>query len=221
MSFVRMVCFLILALLCGGVLAKDKALDLNLRAKYRNMGLTPQMPGEMWQDPFVDTKQPPTVSFGGSGEGSSIADVWCKSITRTFWTHSLHPGGDHGGRLNQDNWGVGFKCRIARDDPLYVTVDALTNSQRGTSFATSFGKQLDVVSFYGVKAYVGISATMLSYEMPGRHKTMYGIVPMPHRGISYELPGGWGNVGMEEQFLPQGIKLRSVNILIRKKLDIF
>lgn len=223
MGFIRLMCCMLFVFLCGEGLAKDKALDLSLRdtkyADIRPLGFPG--PSEVWQDTFPDTRQSPTMSFRGNGESTSVTDIWCKSITRTFWSNSRHPGGDRGGRLNQENRGIGFKCRIEKDNPVYFSLDTLTNSQRGASMAASMGKQLDLVNLYGVKYYVGLSATLLSYEMPRRRKTVYGIVPMPHRGVSYEVPYGWGTIGWEEQFLPQGIKLRSWNFLLKKRVNIF
>lgn len=163
----------------------------------------------------------PIIFSAPSDQGESIMDAWCTNMSYMYWSNSRHPGGDQDGRLNQHQDGLGMRCSMGAADPTIVGFDTMVNSQFGSTAAFSIGKQLDLLRLWGARAYVGVSATALSYEMPARHLTAYGVIPTRHRGLSYELPYQWGILGWEEQRLPQGVKLRGWSFQVIKPLNIF
>jgi hypothetical protein len=175
------------------------------------------------QRSLADT--PPSSGSMRSFSETTFTDTWCKTLTLTYWSNSKHPGYEHPEYLNQNQRGVGWKCRKDGDHPTFVSVDTMINSQFGSTMALSIGKQIDLINWRGIRYYRGASLTGLSYEMPGRHRTAYGIAPITHRGVSadlselfpIQLPRKFkGTVGWEELRLPiDGIRVRSWNAEIR------
>jgi hypothetical protein len=146
---------------------------------------------------------------------------WCKSFTLTYWSNSRHPGYSAKAHLhtNQDQDGIGFKCRRGGDHPTFFSVDTMINSQYGSTIAFSVGKQLDLINWHGIKYYRGMSLTALTYERPAYHDMIAGVVPIQHRGVSVDirelfgvpLPKKFkGTFGWEELTLPvDKIRVRS------------
>lgn len=164
-----------------------------------------------------------SVTFENALRDPTFNEVWCHSATYTYWSNSRHPGHKYVDLLNQDQDGFGIKCRKTGRHPTFFSVDGMTNSQFGETFAVSVGKQLDLLEYKGVKLYVGISLTGISYKRPERQDTVYGVAPFRHRGISWELP--WyqlGTIGWEEQRLPVGnIRLRSWHLKVVHQQNFF
>lgn len=151
----------------------------------------------------------PYLRFGPEGLGTSLADDHCTTIDQVFSLRSQHPV--YGNRVNQDNKGFGFKCRIGKQDPMYVHMGGLINSQWGTTFITGVGKQVDLLSVEGpfrtqFRYYVGAELDALSYEWPSRRKTYYGAAPLAHQGVagsySSNTSGLSATAGIEQQHLP-------------------
>lgn len=148
------------------------------------------------------------VQFG-SEQSVSVADALCKSVVRVITFRSHHPG--YGYRVNQNNWGYGFKCRFGDKNPWYGTLGGLINSQSGSTFVVGIGKQFDLLTFLGpfnteIKYYVGTELDAIAYEWPSRKMIYYGIAPLWHQGVAVRLSGRpsevFAVVGIEEQRLP-------------------
>lgn len=147
----------------------------------------------------------------GSEPVDSLAENYCTTIAQVFSFRSQHPG--YGNRVNQNNKGYGFKCRIGAQDPTFVHLGGLTNSQWGSTFVGGIGKQIDLLFFEGpfgtkIRYYIGAELDAISYEWPARRITYYGIAPLWHQGVAVHLPGNGkfsgliGVIGMEQQHLP-------------------
>ncbi|MFA5132211.1 MAG: hypothetical protein WC444_02680 [Candidatus Paceibacterota bacterium] len=146
---------------------------------------------------------------------------WCKSIAYTFWTHSKHPGGDRNGRLNQDNGGIGFKCFLEKENSMFLSMDALENSQFGSTITAGIGKQIDLLKISRVSIYVGGELSLVNYDVPRKHEAIFGVMPSLYRGIGYSLPYGFGIVSFEEKLLLGDIRLRSWGWQYKKSVNIF
>lgn len=112
---------------------------------------------------------------------------WCKHLSYTWWSNSKHPGYRKVSQLNSNQDGIGFVCRRGGSHPTFFGVDTMTNSVYGATIAASIGKDLDLVDYNGFKYYVGAAATALTYEIPAKHQTLFGVVPIRHRGVSIDL----------------------------------
>jgi hypothetical protein len=226
MGLCRLIVALLLAIFAHA--ASAQPLDLVMRGPYSKHDTIPALRDAATFHGYANlgsrVEEHPTMSFRGVNIGKSIADVWCKTVTRMVYNNSRHPG--YGDRVNQDNDGYGFKCRIDEQDPFFVSVVGLTNSWKGATFAISGGKQYDLLhmkfSRVEVSAYVGMSLTSLSYEAPNRHKDYYLLfIPMAHRGVSVSV-SGLCTVGWEEELLPvDRIRLRSWNLRCEKRVNFF
>lgn len=224
----RAVLALMLAIFATEAQAQDRPLDLALRTAYSKydtiLSLQSVAAFRTYSDLGPQTKDQQIASFHGHDTGQSLADVWCKTVTRMVYSNSKHPG--YGDRVNQENRGAGFKCRFNDKDPTFVTAAGLTNSQEGATFAVSVGKQYDLfearISRFEVRGYVGASLTTMSYEVPNRHKEyLLLFIPMAHRGVSVSL-SGLCTVGWEEELLPvDKIRLRSWNLRCEKRVNLF
>lgn len=154
----------------------------------------------------------PPARFNFREESVSLADTYCTSVVRVFPWSSYHPG--YGHKVNQNQNGYGFKCRIGTKNPTIVELAGMTNSQRGATLAFGIGKQIDLVSVRGplgskLSYYVGGSINFLAYEWPSR-QAMYFAWPVPlvHHGLALQLPRNLGVIGVEEERLPvDGIRL--------------
>lgn len=154
------------------------------------------------------------VSFGGVSPGESLADG-CTNIVRVLTYRSQHPG--YGDKVNQNNYGYGFKCRIGDRNPMFFDLGGLENSQRGSTFAAGVGKQIDLVNYEIVRGwwvgyYIGGEAMFITYEWPSRKKQYMGLAPMLHEGAFVRrrspVDGLSVVVGIERDHLPiGGIKL--------------
>lgn len=151
------------------------------------------------------------IRFGPADLSDNLAESYCTTITQVFSLRSQHPG--YGDRVNQRNRGYGFKCRIGTQDPNFVHMGGVDNSQWGSTFVVGFGKQVDMLSLKGpfnteIRYYVGAELDALSYEWPSRRMTYYGIAPLWHQGLALHLSvsgkssGFTGVIGMEQQHLP-------------------
>lgn len=223
----RVVLVVILVIFATEVQAQDRPLDLALRTVYSKhdtiLSLQSAAAFRTYSDLGPQMKERGIASFHGYNTGQSLADVWCKTVTRMVYSNSKHPG--YGDRVNQENDGVAFKCRFDDEDPIFVTMAGLTNSQKGVTFAVSIGKQFDMfevrVAHVQVKGYVGTSLTAMSYEIPHKHKEYFLAIPMAHRGVSVSF-SGLCTVGWEEEILPvDRIRLRSWNLRCEKRVNLF
>lgn len=197
---------------CAGAAEEKVATLLNRDPEVRQLVLQPR-------------SLPPTRPFDALSE-VTLAQALCKRVTYAFWSNSRHPGYKSVAHLNQDQEGLGVKCRGYESHPTFVSIDTMTNSQFGATFALSFGKEIDIIDWNGVRYYHGASLTALSYEMPAKGRTAYGVIPIWHRGVSMDLskvpivlPFKFrGTVGWEELTLPKDkIRVRSWNIGIKKE----
>jgi hypothetical protein len=149
------------------------------------------------------------VRFAPEESAASLAESYCTNVTQVFSLRSQHP--TYGNRVNQNNKGYGFKCRIGSQNPTFVHLGGLVNSQWGTTFIGGIGKQVDIFSIEGpfrteLRYYVGAELDVLSYEWPSRRMLYFGVAPLWHQGaaihFSSQTSGFSGAVGIEQQHLP-------------------
>ena len=69
----------------------------------------------------------------------------CYGTAHILFGHSAHPGGDLGGRLNQNNGGYGGRCYLNREKSFYGNISALHNSQYGNTLVVAAGRRWAVV----------------------------------------------------------------------------
>lgn len=217
----RKILLLALSAFVGSAIAEEAVTVVAL--KDPKVGLVLSLPRS---HTYVLADPDPVPSSFGSVPEAALADTWCKRLAYTYWSNSRHPGYKRVAHLNQNQDGLGFKCRKSGPHPTFMSFDTMTNSQFGTTVAVSLGKEIDLIDFYGVRYYHGISITALSYEMPARRRTAYGAVPIWHRGVSVDLsqvplvlPFKFrGTIGWEELTLPKDrIRVRSWNMSIKKE----
>jgi hypothetical protein len=205
-------------LFAGPVHAEGSALNLVLKDSVTKNMFAPHGGGLGMRGSFTESR---------SFDSPTLTETWCKHVTLTYWSNSRHPGYSYAAHqhINQNQDGIGVKCRKDGENPEFASLDAMKNSRFGVTMAASLGKELDLINWHGIRYYYGISITALSYEMPEQRRTVYGLAPIMHRGVSLDLSALFsvqlprnftGKLGWEELRLPvDNIRVRNWNAAIR------
>lgn len=91
-----------------------------------------------------------------------------------IWGRSDHEGSR--GKKEEENGGVGL--RFFYDENSFFSADFMRNSARGLMRSLTWGRELELLKFWGYKLLWVGNLSLISYEIPGRG-TLKGIVPIP------------------------------------------
>ncbi len=111
----------------------------------------------------------PTKAQTERSEGirlSYTATDSCRYVSLLYYSHSTHPGGNRYGLLNENNHGIGFRCRQGDQSPLYYTLSGIYNSQFGSTFVAGPGVAWTVLRFGPVSFDIGVEIPFVYYESP-------------------------------------------------------
>lgn len=155
----------------------------------------------------------------------------CSQVSAIYFTSSSHPGGDRHGALNESNRGFAGRCQFEKDGHITAVMGGLYNSQFGNSFLFGPGVKyrlvnmpewtsgmdrdvrsfLDLIQVSRLSLDVGLDLPWIYYEHPRRHAYYYGFLPVPYYRLNYKLPGKWGELGFNTNYLANtNIRLRSI-----------
>lgn len=189
----------------GAISAQTTTLNLNLPSRHGvGMVMVEVTPG---QDDDVPTSLGIWRAYGP-----------CYGIAMVTWRHSAHPGGDLGGRLNQDNGGAGGLCYTNPEKTNYWLITGIENSQYGDSLVIAFGKRWALLSLdtqfldrlhipiREAKLYVGAEGGGLYYARRLGRGADWGPFIFPHIALGIQM-GKNVEITFKQVFLPDRIKL--------------